>query len=370
MSTVAASGIAAALLAKLHRLRGLLVHQNTFFRRDVLMEEGAVEFLELVRGEVARAKQAARRNLAEPQTHSPKKPSVRFAAHTDRSRVGRPENPSKATESPATQSRRQSAVTGIIKLNGLKYFRSPDETVERGSSMKSKGSKRSLSSGHQKQRHVEPFDDAEEDRVDLSKYRKMVDASSFSLRINKRLSLRDGNLVKFATESFRRARPADSRLSSMDNSGEERSRLVVTERSHMLSIDESQRTGTKVFNIVHQPDKSVQVLNLNSPRFINKRFVISSEPAGAQSDRTQDFFDSKLVLQEPNPKPKKRKAEYLSDLLLRASANLHPKPPPKLAPKIPPPDSTPKHGSSRKASKGGGAIFQSPLEKLFWSKNK
>jgi len=74
------------------------------------------------------------------------------------------------------------------------------------------------------------------------------------------------------------------------------------------------------------------VLNLNSPRFINKRFVISSEAAEAQSDRTQDFFDSKLVLHEPKPQPKKRKPEYLSELLQRASANPQPKPPPPTKP--------------------------------------
>ena len=53
----------------------------------------------------------------------------------------------------------------------------------------------------------------------------------------------------------------------------------MTERSLRKSILDTPLIATKVYNIVRQPDRTVQVLNLNSPRFINKRFIITSEAA-------------------------------------------------------------------------------------------
>jgi hypothetical protein len=370
MSAGAGLGLAATVLHKLHRLRAVLAEQSASFKRDVFAQEHELEFLELVRTELATARLAIQRRIAGQQTHSARKPSVRFAAQLDNYRASRLDIASKATDSPVFQSRRQSAATGIIKLNGLKYFPTPVDAAEHSSSMKSKGSRRSLSSGHTRQKPIEPFTEEDADRIDLSKYKKTPDSTSFSLRIKKRLSLRDGNLVKFATDSLRRRRPTESHYNNVENSGEEPSRLVMTERNHRTSIDETPRSATKVYNIVHQPDKTVQVLNLNSPRFINKRFVITSEAAEAHADRTQDFFDSKLVLQEP--KPKQKKSEYLSELLLRASANLQTKhPTSKKSPKHLPSAATPKNDSSRRTKhKSGAAVFQSPLEKLFFGKNK
>ncbi len=257
MTAAAASGLVVTVLRKLHTLRGILVEQSSCFKRDLLDEEKELEFLELIRAVVARNKLEGQQKVLGLQNHSQRKPSVRFATHLDIFKASRPETASRATESPAIHSRRQSAATGIIKLNALKYFPSPTDADGRGTSMMSKGSKRSLSSGHQRHQHIEPFDGEQTDRVDLTKYKKTFDSSSFSLRINKRLSLRDSNLVKLTTDNSRRRRPNESFYNIIDHSRDEQSRLAKTERNTRMSIDNSSRSGTKVFNIVHQPDKTV-----------------------------------------------------------------------------------------------------------------
>ena len=163
------------MLLKLHRLRAVPAEQSKAFSRDVLDDAKELEFLELLRTDGARVGLNMQRRLAAYQTPEcgSRASGSRHSSTTDNYRANRPEIASKATDSHSMQSRRHSAATWIMKLNGLKYFPTPVHAAEHSSSTNSRGSRRSLSSCHHREKHIEPFVEEERtDRIDLTKYNK------------------------------------------------------------------------------------------------------------------------------------------------------------------------------------------------------
>lgn len=286
-----------------------MVQQANWLQSDVKLEEDTIGFLESVSLRLARGQRKIVKKLSISEKIALPRQSVRFEDE-EPPVLGRKSVRNVDSKKLLTLERDYTKVTrrsdasfgsqtpSILKpLKGRNSYKEgfEEDVDDRRSraSMSLKSHFVQLDDDHADE-EIEPIEALDTPRsvqkyIDIDNYKKSTHPIQEKLRRG-RLSLREDQVMKIKSalsskqSSQLRQRPDGGLVSRNDESGGSR-----YSNAGRLSLAETPRGMLRLLQLTDNHDKTVQVLNLNSPKFINKKYIINQEPGPGPKGKRQDM---------------------------------------------------------------------------------